>query len=138
MDNCKYKYASNYLMEKLIKNCRGVKDCNDDIDKEEKKKRRKNFRILLGFKEYDIFLTKETSVLNKITTVFLRKKIIIQYSVLDYKIDAYFPKHKLAIETDELGHADRDINKETFRENRKKQELQCEFIKINPDEENFC
>ena len=61
----------------------------------------------------------------------------MQYSVLDYKIRAWFPKYKLATETDELGHFDRDNEKEKTRENKIKQKLQCKFIRINPDKENF-
>ena len=30
-----------------------------------------------------------------------------QYCLSSYRIDLYFHKHKLAIEVDELGHADR-------------------------------
>ena len=45
-------------MEKIIVHCRGVKDSNDDVDREEKEKQRQNFRTLLGLKEHDIFLTK--------------------------------------------------------------------------------
>ena len=82
-------------------------------------------------------MTKQQSVLSKITTVFARCKIYLQYSVLDYKIDAYFPKYKLAIEIDELGHFNRSDEKEKTRENRIKQKLQCEFIRINPDKEGF-
>ena len=84
-----------------------------------------------------IFLTKEQSVLTEITTVFARCEIYLQYSVLDYKIDAWFPKYKLAIEIDELGRFDRDSEKEKTRENKIKQKLQCELIRINPDKENF-
>ena len=32
-------------------------------------------------------------------------------SVLGYRIDHYFHKHKLAIEVDELGQADRNLSK---------------------------
>ena len=84
-----------------------------------------------------IFLTKEQSVLTETTTVFARCEIYLQYSVLDYKIDAWFPKYKLAIEIDELGRFDRDSEKEKTRENKIKQKLQCELIRINPDKENF-
>ena len=35
-----------------------------------------------------------------------------QYTVLNYRIDLYFHKHKLAIEIDELGHNDRNIDYE--------------------------
>ena len=35
-----------------------------------------------------------------------------QYSVLCYKIDLYFHEYKLAIEVDELGHNDKNIDYE--------------------------
>ena len=35
-----------------------------------------------------------------------------QYNVLGYNIDLYFHEYKLEIEVDELGHANRNINKE--------------------------
>ena len=38
--NCKdsdlYKYAKNKLMEKIVKNCRGVKKCNDGVNRLDK------------------------------------------------------------------------------------------------------
>ena len=111
-----------------------MKKCKYGENRGKKEQQRQNFRILLGFKEHDIFLTKEQSVLNKITTVFARCEIYLQYSVLDYRIDA---KYALAIEIDELGHLDRDDEKEKIRENKIKQKLQCEFIRINPDKEGF-
>ena len=39
-----------------------------------------------------------------------------QYSVLGYSINLYFHKHKLAIEVDELGHADRNLSNDTERQ----------------------
>ena len=60
-----------------------------------------------------------------------------QYSVLGYRIDIYFHKHKLAIEVDELGHADRNLGNEIQRQKALEKVLDCVFIRINPDEENF-
>ena len=60
-----------------------------------------------------------------------------QYSVLGYRIDLYFHKHKLAIEVDELGHADRKFSDEIERQKGLEKELNRVFIRINPDEENF-
>ena len=60
-----------------------------------------------------------------------------QYSVLSYRIDLYFHKYKLAIEVDELGHADRNINNEIEWQKTLERELDCVFIRINPDEKNF-
>ena len=59
-----------------------------------------------------------------------------QYSILGYKIDFYFHEYKLAIEVDELGHNDRNIDYEIQRQRAIKKELGCVFIRINP-EENF-
>ena len=39
-----------------------------------------------------------------------------KYSVLSYSTDLYFHKYKLAIEVDELGHADRNVNNEIERQ----------------------
>ena len=60
-----------------------------------------------------------------------------QYSVLGYKINLSFHKHKLAIEVDELGHAERNLGNEIERQKALEKELDCVFIRINPDEENF-
>ena len=60
-----------------------------------------------------------------------------QKSVLSYRVDLYLPQHKIAVEIDELGHADRDPNYEADREKRITEHLQCKFIGFNPDEPNF-
>ena len=69
--------------------------------------------------------------------VFSMEKILLQYDVLSYQIDAYFLEHKLAIEIDELGHNDRNIDKETSRKNKRKEKLGCKFIRINPGKKNY-
>ena len=56
-----------------------------------------------------------------------------QYAVLGYKIDLYFDKYKLAIEVDELGHDDRNIDYEIQRQKALERELNRVFIRINPD-----
>ena len=38
--------------------------------------------------------------------------MIEQYHVDGYRIDLYFPEYKLAIECDEFGHRDRDLEYE--------------------------
>ena len=57
-------------MEKIIKNYRGVKKCNDGINRMEKVEQRKNFRALSGFREHDIILTKKKSVLKSVMDAF--------------------------------------------------------------------
>ena len=97
-------------MEKIIKNCRAVKRCNDGIKRMEKTNQGDRFRMLLGFKENDILQTKEQSVFSKIQTAFSTEKIILQHSVLGNYNDLYFLEHRLAIAIDEQGNENRDIN----------------------------
>ena len=65
-DSNLYKYAKNKLIEKIIKNCRGVKKCNDGVDRLDKEDQRQNFRILLDFKENEIYERKEYSIVKRI------------------------------------------------------------------------
>ena len=65
------------------------------------------------------------------------EEIIEDFSALNYLIDYYFPKRKLAIEVGELGHKDRDQTKGNERQKDLKEYLNCEFIRINPDEKDF-
>ena len=60
-----------------------------------------------------------------------------QYTVLGYRIDLCFHKYKLAIEVDELGHNDRNIDHEIQRQQALVRELNCAFIRINPDAVDF-
>ena len=130
-------YVKNDLMEKIIKNCRGVKTCNDGVNRMEKENQRENFRSLLGFKENDIFQRKEYSIALKIKKVFPNEIINEQYNVDKYFIDIVFPVHKLGIEIDENGHIDRCQIKEKERQEIIKKETGFKIIRIDPDEENF-
>ena len=69
-DDSKFKYVRSDLMEKIIKNCRGVKKCKDGINRMEKEEQRENFRIILGFRKNEIMLTKEQSVLKSVIDAF--------------------------------------------------------------------
>ena len=66
--NC--KFVRNDIMEKVIKNCRGGKQYNDNITRLNKEKQRENFRQLLGFKENGIYETKEYSIVKQIKKSF--------------------------------------------------------------------
>ena len=96
-----------------------------------------NFTRNLGFKLHDIINTKEQTVLESIKNTFEGEDMQRPYSVLGYIIDLYFHKYKLAIEVDELGHADRNLSNEIERQKSLEKELDCVFIRINPDEKNF-
>ena len=96
-----------------------------------------NLKRNLGFRLHDVINTKEQTVLESIKDAFEGEDMQTQYSVLGYRIDLYFHKHKLAIEVDELGHADRNFSNEIERQKALEKELDCVFIGINSDEENF-
>ena len=76
-------------------------------------------------------------MINSIKNTFEGENIQTQYSVLGYRIDLYFHEYKLAIEVDKLGHTNRNINNEIERQKALEKELNCIFIRINPDEKDF-
>ena len=61
-------------------------------------------------------MTQEQSKLSKIVTLFATEKIMLRHNVLGYRIDAYFPKCKLAIQIHEQGHNERSIDYEIQRQ----------------------
>ena len=56
--------------------------------------------------------TKEQTVINLIKNAFEGENMQTKYTVLHYRIDLYFHEYKLAIEVDELGHNDKNIDYE--------------------------
>ena len=95
------------------------------------------FRSDLGFNQISLILKKEQTVLKSIKDAFEGEDMKTQYIVTGYKIDLYFHKHKHAIEVDELGHADRNMKNEIETQKTLEKELNCVFIRINPDEKDF-
>ena len=81
--------------------------------------------------------TKEQTAINLIKDAFEGQDMQTHYTLLGYRIDLYFHKHKLVIEVDELGHADRNLSDEIERQKTLEKELDCMFIGINPDGKNF-
>ena len=96
-----------------------------------------NLKKDLGFRLHDVINTKEQTVIHSMKDAFEGENIQTQYSVLGYRIDICFHKHKLATEVEKLGHADRNLSNEIERQKALEKELDCVFIRINPDEENF-
>ena len=90
------------LALKIIMDCRTDKSCN----------LKKN----IGFKLYDVINTKEQTIINSIKDMFEGENMQTQYSALCYRIDIYFHEYKLAIEVDELGHTNKNINNEIERQ----------------------
>ena len=96
-----------------------------------------NLKRNLGFKLHDVINTKEQTVINSIKDLFEGEDIQTQNSVLGYRIHLCFHEYKIAIEVDELEHADRNINNEIEKQKVLEKELNGVFIRINPDEKDF-
>ena len=88
------------------------------------------FRTRLGFKQYDVILTKQQSVLTRIMSSIEGENMQVQYNVLSDRIDLYFHDYKLAIEIDENGHSDRNIDYEIKRQKSIEQELGCSLLDL--------
>ena len=117
------RFIHNDLVLKITMDCRIEESCN--------------LKRNLGFTFHDVINAKEQTVINSIKDAFEGENMQTQYTVLNYRIDLYFHKHKLAIEVDELGHNDRNIDYEIQRQRALKRELNCVFIRINPDAVDF-
>ena len=53
-----------------------------------------------------------------------------QYNVLSFRINLHFHDYKLAKETDETGHSNRNIDYEINRQKTIEQELGCKSIRL--------
>lgn len=60
-----------------------------------------------------------------------------QYKILNYRIDLYIIDKNIAIECDECGHLDRNIEYEEKREKDIISLINCKFIRFNPNDPNF-
>ena len=74
------------------------------------------FRSDLGFNQINLILKKEQTILKPIKDAFKGEDMQTLYTVIGYRIDFYFHKYKLAVEVDELGHVDRNLNNEIERQ----------------------
>ena len=64
----------------------------------------------------------------------MKKKIQVDKNGIKYilfRIDVYFNKFLLAVETDEKGHTDRDLVFEEKRQKTLEKKLGCKFFRIN-------
>ena len=97
----------------VIMDCRAGESCN--------------LKRNLGFRLHNVISTKEQTVLKLKKDAFEGEYMQTQYSILGYRIDLHFRKHKFAIEVDELGHADSNLIYETERQKFLGKELDCVF-----------
>jgi very-short-patch-repair endonuclease len=82
-------------------------------------------------------LGKEQEYIGYIMNVFRHLNIQAQYSVAGFRIDLYFIDDKVAIECDEHNHNDRCPIYEEERQASIEKELQCKFVRFNPDSTHF-
>ena len=73
-------------------------------------------KIKLGFNQVDPIMSNQESIGLRLKKTFLGEEIIEDFSAQNYLIDFYFPKYKLAVEVEKLGHNDRDSVKENIRQ----------------------
>ena len=143
-------FVKNTIMTNIVKHCRGEKKRGiRAID---------GFRKKLFIPDYEISVAIEHVVKSKIGTIFKNEKILEEYSVRIYemklififisiikkikvddndkeyilfRIDIYFTKYSLVVETDEKGHTARDLIFEQKRQKALEKKLNCKFIRIN-------
>ena len=83
-----------------------------------------------------IYLKKNLSGFMKL--ILIKKKIQVDDNDRKYilfRIDIYFIKYYLAIEIDEKGHTDRDLEFKKKRQEALEKKLNCTFIRINTSKE---
>ncbi len=85
----------------------------------------------------DIDITKEQRTIGQIRRAFQHLRTVQQYKVGPYYIDLYFPDYRIAVECDEEGHRRYSPKDERKRQNYIEQELNCTFVRYNPDASNF-
>lgn len=80
---------------------------------------------------------KESEYISNIIDAFSFLNFKTQFSIDNYRIDLYFIDQKIAVECDEFNHKDRNIEYEIERQKFIEKQLECKFIRFNPDEKNF-
>lgn len=98
----------------------------------------KDLYIGFGLSPYAIVLTTEQTYIGIIVNSF--KDILdikLQFAVGDYKVDAYIPELKLAVECDEFGHQDIDLDYENERQLFIEKTIGCTFLRFNPHDSAF-
>jgi len=85
------------------------------------------------------YLRKELEIIGFVQEYLTALCIPFQFQkrVYSYRVDLYLPDQAIAIEIDENGHSDRNVEYETKREKCICKALKCEFLRFNPDEEGF-
>ena len=98
----------------------------------------------LGIQMINKLTTKEADVMAQLIKIFRNANInysfqyVCRHKEQLYKIDCYLPDYQIAIEVDEDGHKKRNVDYEQTREKVLVKQLDCIFIRVNPDAKDFC
>ena len=84
------------------------------------------------------YTSKEQNTICYIMKAFHGEAMSYQFTIDNYRIHLYFPKHRIAVECDEFNHRDRDIGYDVKRQRTIENLLSCRFIRFNPDANDFC
>ena len=148
-------FVKSIVMTNIIKHCRGEKKRGIKVIG--------GFRKTLMIPDFEISVRPEHEVKSKIGTIFVNEEILEEHSVKVYeidhifmsitekkiqtdengceyilfRIDIYFTKCFLAVETDGKGHTDKDLIFEEKRQKALEKELNCEFVRINTSRGNY-
>lgn len=124
------------LREVTILDIEGVKEllCRSRKSLDKKQKIAEIFSIDLSVVTHSNI---ETETIEIIKESFSHLPSIPQFFVSGYRIDLYFPEHRIAIECDEFNHQDYNANEEKARQDCIIKLLGCKFIRYNPNKEDF-
>jgi very-short-patch-repair endonuclease len=114
----------------------GVKEllCKSRKSLEKKQEIAKHFGIDLSVVTHSNI---ETETIKIIKDSFVHLPSVTQFFISGYRIDLYFPAHRIAIECDEFDHQDYNSQKEEARQDSISKLLGCQFIRYNPNKEGF-
>lgn len=81
----------------------------------------------------------ESASIDFIWRLFDGKPMVKQFLCRPYRIDLYFPQHRVAVECDETAaHGKSRISDDAARQRFIEGSLDCVFIRFRPQEKNFC
>ena len=83
------------------------------------------------------YTSKENDSIEIIMKTFHGEKVKRQFKIGNYRINLYLLNYKIAIECDEFDQIHRDINYEITRQKFIEEQLQCTFVRYNPDDKDF-
>lgn len=86
--------------------------------------------IIIPFKEQQTINT----IINAISGII---RYELQYKINNFFVDMYLPDLKIVIECDEFNHCKNNKQKEVQRQIYIEEQLDCTFIRYNPDSSDF-